>query len=169
MAQSDCSQKGAVIATRVENTPANILTCAEFVLDMPAGHPRQNEQFFCDSPQKFKAPDSSWTYDASGRVWKMVQDPYPINGSAFLVPGTYWLVVKDHTGSIHRSNPMRIARKGYPHCQAVSSGTPTNTPRCQWSGIVAGPEEQPTQSCSTSNVGATARNTRGTVFTCECK
>lgn len=172
-AQTDCSQNGSFLMMRVENAPSNILTCAEFVLDMPAGHPRKNEQYFCDLPGKFKEPDSSWTYDSAVRVWRTVEEPYPVTNSSFIVPGTYWLVVKDQTGAIHRSNAIKIARKDSGNClQSSSSGVVSSgggaVAACRWSGIVAGPEAVPTQTCNQSVAGSVAKNNRGTTFTCVC-
>ncbi|KHD89452.1 MAG: hypothetical protein OM95_03555 [Bdellovibrio sp. ArHS] len=131
VAKEDCSKAGSEIHQVIKNAPSSISVCAEYILDMPAGHPRYNEQSFCDRPEKFAAPNlDQWSYDASLRQWS-TRTPYKVNDDDTIVPGSYWLVVRDHTGEIFRSGEILVKRTGFGHCQSgiVVNGASTEAAR----------------------------------------
>lgn len=170
-AQADCSRDDAALSQEIINAGADILVCAEFKLDMPTTSKRYGETFFCDSANKFKIPPATWVYNQANRSW--VAPIEKLRNHSYIVPGSYRLVVKDNTGSIHRSDEVKVKKANSENCYAstsVASGSTGSTgTSCQWSGIVAGPEATPTKPCSISTVGNRATNDRGTWFTCVCR
>lgn len=133
-ASTDCSKGDAKLTLEVSNAGSDILVCPEYSLDMPTGHPRKGETFKCGN-DNFVVPPTSWKYDAGARKWTASE---VVSNSAYLVPGSFYVVVKDNQGNIYKSGAAVLKRSGYANCQ-VNSSAYTNK-RCAWSGgIVIGP------------------------------
>ena len=131
-ASSDCSKGDAKLTLEVSNAGSDILVCAEYNLDMPAGHPRKGETFKCAN-DNFVVPPTSWKYDSGARKWTASE---VVSNSAYLVPGSFYVLVKDNQGNVYKSAAAVIKRPGYANCQINSSAYK----RCAWSGgIVIGP------------------------------
>lgn len=129
---TDCSKSDSVLNLEVTNAGSDILVCPEYDLDMPANHPRKGESFRCSS-NNFVVPPSTWTYDSGNRKWTASE---VVSNSAYLVPGSFYVVVKDNQGKIYKSAAAVIKRTGYANCQTSSAVYK----RCAWSGgIVIGP------------------------------
>lgn len=130
---SDCSKSDSILSLEVTNAGSDILVCPEFNLDMPAGHPRKGESYACTNSNSFVVPPSSWKYDSGARKWTATE---VVSNSAYLVPGSFYVVVKDNQGKIYKSAAAVIKRVGYANCQ--TSSAPYK--KCNWSGgIVIGP------------------------------
>lgn len=166
-AQTDCSKSDATVSQQIVNVGADILVCAEYKLDMPTTSKRYGEFYNCDSSEKFKTPPSSWAYNQIDRSWSAPIEQ--LRNHAYIVPGTYRIVIKDNVGSVYRSNDIVVRKAGSENCFASTATMPTSGTSCSWSGIVIGPEASPTASCTKNNVGAKAVNDRGTQFTCVCR
>lgn len=166
-AQTDCSKADATISQQIVNVGADILVCAEYKLDMPSSSKRYGEFYNCDSSEKFKTPPLTWAYNQLDRSWSAPTEL--LRNHAYIVPGTYRIVIKDNVGNVYRSNDIVVRKAGAENCFASMATAPTSGTSCSWSGIVAGPEVAPTASCTKNSVGAKAVNDRGTQFTCVCR
>lgn len=156
-AQNDCSSPDAVISSEVQNAGSDIRVCPEYILDMPAGSARAGEKYHCDSDDKFVKPPTSWVYDSAASRWQVPTEK--LTNHAYLVPGSYWIKVKDSQGRVSVSNAMVIKRAKATNClvqSSINSGgsggspaagsgsnsqpSPTPVRSCNWSGgIVIGP------------------------------
>lgn len=161
----DCSKADSVLNLEVTNAGSDILVCSEYDLDMPAGHPRKGESYACTS-NSFVVPPASWKYDSGARKWIASE---VVSNSAYLVPGSFYVVVKDNQGKIYKSAAAVIKRSGYANCQTNSAAYK----RCAWSGgIVIGPTPNyaivTNQSCQYGNETYRHTDASGNVYNYKC-